>query len=149
MFLIYTVCMWLSLYLWACCNGVGCYLARTRKYFGTVSQNAGYFSVSLEYIFVVNWLRSVIFFFDLSLHTTVFLCIIITCFFFPRTDVSVFIFSWRWAHVFHFTRLCCTAKKSLTLGECCFRVSVCPAETWEKAKHFDSQPIILACLIIL
>lgn len=139
--------MWLSLYLWACCNGVGCYLDRTRKYFGTVSQNAGYFSISLEYIFVVNWLRTLIFFFFFWFVTSHYNFLVDNYYmFFPRINVSVFIFSVhrpRW--FFHITHQRCAAKKSLTVYECCLRVSECSTETWKKAQHLDSKPIILAC----
>lgn len=105
--------------MWLCtCGpvviGVGCYLDHTRKYFGTVSQNAGYFSVSVEYIFVVNWLRTLIFWFvsKLTLQNNYYM-------FFPKMNVWFYFLATLTSvfyklMVFYMVYVCCAAKTFLT-----------------------------------
>lgn len=120
--------MWLSLYLWACSDWVGC--SKYKEIFWYCF-NAGYFSVNLEYIFVVIKNPN---FFLLYLHTTFYLWITITCF--SQEWTCLFLFSLHSRLTFSTPSISTALHRSLMLYECCFSVSVCSTETWKKTTTF-------------
>lgn len=135
--------MYVTLYLWACCNWGWLLFRSYKEIFWYCVSECWVFSISLEYIFVVNWLRTLILLFVTSHYS--FLLDNYYMFFFPRT--YVFLFSQHTGVlIFHITHLCCTAKESLTVFECCF--GLCMLHWNLKTFTVDSNPIILACLII-
>lgn len=102
-----------------------------------------YFSLCLEYIFVVNWLRTLIFFFFWFVISH-YSFLVHNYMFFPKNDWSVCFYWVNTLTCLYFVsagfphlivpHLGCSAKKSLTVYEC--RVSAWSTDNWKNGITF-------------